>query len=121
MTWFQTYIALIKGYCGACVLFTPKAFANGGLIFSPVALLISGLFTSICAIRLIRLGQHFNCYSYSEIVKKAFGQKGKYALDFMIFCTQYTFTISSITYQSMSIMDLYLNYTEGKTAAEIEA
>ena len=73
MTWFQTYIALIKGYCGACVLFTPKAFANGGLVFSPLALILSGFFTTICAIRLIRLGMHYKCYSYSEIVQKAFG------------------------------------------------
>jgi hypothetical protein len=53
MTAFQTYIAVIKGYCGACVLFTPKAYANGGWLFSTFALIFSGWFTTICALKLI--------------------------------------------------------------------
>ena len=110
MTWFQTYVALVKGYVGACVLFTPKAFANGGYLFSPIALFLSGFFTTICALRLIKIGKHLNCFSYSEIVKKAFGQRGRRTLDFMIFMTQYAFTISSIAYQSKSLMGLIRHY-----------
>ena len=105
MTWFQTYIALIKGYMGACVLFTPKAFANGGYIFSSVALMFSGYITTICALKLIRIGQAINCFSYSEIVRKAFGTRGQNFLDFMIFSTQYSFTIASIVFQAQSIKD----------------
>mmetsp|Transcript_12477 Transcript_12477/g.20973 ORF Transcript_12477/g.20973 Transcript_12477/m.20973 type:complete len:217 (+) Transcript_12477:520-1170(+) len=100
MSWFQTYVALVKGYCGACILFTPKAFANGGYLFSPIALCISGLLTSICAAKLIQLGQRYDCFCYSAIVKKCFGQQGRILLDIMIFCTQYSFTISSIVYQA---------------------
>ena len=85
MTAFQTYIALVKGYCGACVLFTPKAFANGGYMFSTVALIFSAWFTTICAVKLIKIGQKMDCFSYSEIVKKAFGKRGRSMLDLMIF------------------------------------
>ena len=56
MTAFQTYIALIKGYVGACVLFTPKAYANGGYLFSTFAIFFSGWFTTICAVKLIKIG-----------------------------------------------------------------
>jgi amino acid permease len=72
---------------GACVLFTPKAFANGGYLFSQVALFFSGYLTTVCALKLVRIGQKINCFSYSEIVRKAFGSKGKNFLDFMIFST----------------------------------
>ena len=76
MTAFSAYIALIKGYCGACVLFAPKAFANGGFIFSPVALVFAGWFSTICALKLIQSGQKLQCYSYSLIVRRAFGRRG---------------------------------------------
>ena len=56
MSAFQTYVAVIKGYCGACVLFTPRAFTNGGWAFSCVALMLSGMLTTICAVKLINVG-----------------------------------------------------------------
>ena len=63
-----------------------------------------------------------DCYSYSEIVKKSFGKRGKYILDFMIFSSQYCFTISSIVFQVSSLRDLViLYYFGGKTQEEVEA
>ena len=73
---FQTFIAILKGYCGSCALFTPKAFANGGFLFSTLSLCFSGILTSLCAIKLIKIGQKLGCYSYSEIVKNSFGSRG---------------------------------------------
>jgi hypothetical protein len=34
MNALQTYMALIKGYCGMCLFLIPKAFWNGGWVFS---------------------------------------------------------------------------------------
>jgi hypothetical protein len=113
MTAFQTYLALIKGYCGACVLFTPKAFANGGWFFSIVAIILSGWFTTICALKLIRLGVKMDCYSYSEIVKKSFGKNGRFVLDIGIFLSQYSFTIGSIAFQTSTLKDLVVYYYYG--------
>ena len=63
-----------------------------------------------------------DCYSYSEIVKKSFGKRGKYILDLMIFSSQYCFTISSIVFQVSSLRDLViLYYFGGKTQEEVEA
>jgi len=46
---FETYIALIKGYCCAVLLFLPKAYANGGWLFANFCIIASGVFTGICA------------------------------------------------------------------------
>jgi amino acid permease len=56
MNEFETFIAIIKGYCGAVILFCPKAFGNGGFLYSVICLVASGIFTSICAIKLIKCG-----------------------------------------------------------------
>lgn len=106
MTWFQTYIAVIKGYVGACVLFTPKAFANGGYLFSCIVMIISGIITSVCAVKLIRVAQHLDSYCYTEVVLKAIGPKGSLLLDFMIFMCQLCFTIPQISYCANSLKDL---------------
>ena len=87
MNAFETYIALIKGYCGACILFQPKGFSNGGYIFSGIAMMLSCYFTIVCSLKLVQVGNKLRCYSYSEIVKKAFGQKGRIVLDFMVSLT----------------------------------
>lgn len=81
---FQSFVAIIKGYCGSVILFFPKAFGNGGWLFSCIALLISSIFTTVCALKLVRTGQKYQCFSYSLLVKKAFGKRGRYFLDFMV-------------------------------------
>lgn len=90
----QTFLAIIKGYCGAVLLFCPKAFSNGGWAYSTFAMLVSSYFTMICALKLIACGQRYECYSYSLIVQKALGKSGKLFLDFMIAISQYCFIVT---------------------------
>ena len=84
MNWFESYIAIIKGYVGAGILFLPKSFSNGGIIWSSFVLCFSGWITTLCAIKLIRIGQKMNCYCFSQIVKESFGDTGKQITDLMI-------------------------------------
>ena len=98
MSAFQTYIAVIKGYCGACVLFTPRAFTNGGYAFSCLTLIASGMLTTLCAVKLINVGQRLDCFCYSQIVKKSLGQRGAYLLDIMIVLSQFSFSISQLSF-----------------------
>ena len=94
MNWFESYIAIIKGYVGAGILFLPKSFSNGGMIWSSFVLCFSGWITTLCAMKLIRIGQKMNCYCYSQIVKKSFGNTGKQITDLMISLSQLCFTIA---------------------------
>lgn len=73
MNGFQTIMAIVKGYIGIGVLGAPKAFANGGMGFTTIALILSSLLTSYCALKLIKVGNKMHCYSYSSIVKRSLG------------------------------------------------
>ena len=53
MNAFETYIALVKGYCCVVILFIPKAFTNGGWLWGNVCILISAWFTTMCARKLV--------------------------------------------------------------------
>ena len=84
---FETYIALIKGYCAMTILLLPKAFTNGGWLASSIFLFTSGIVTTMCAIKLAQAGLKLEVYSYSLIVEKTFGNVGRVLLDIMIALT----------------------------------
>ena len=98
MNAFETYIAVIKGYVGAGVLFIPKNFSNGGWAFSSACLVLSCWISTLCAIKLIRMGQKQECYSYPAIAKAALGTRGKYLMEVMITLTQFCFTIPQVSF-----------------------
>ena len=95
---FETYIALLKGYCAIAILIMPKAFVNGGWAASALLEVAAALITTICAAKLVQAGLMLKMYSYSLIVEKALGTKGRVALDFMIAATQFGFTVSHIVF-----------------------
>lgn len=51
--WMATYITLIKGFVCTAVLYLPRAYWNGGYIFSAVCLFLSFILTLVCARKLL--------------------------------------------------------------------
>jgi len=98
----ETYVALIKGYCALGILMFPKAFQNGGYVFSPCVEVISAILTTICVTKLVDCGNKFGIYSYSAVVEKAFGRVARSLCDIMICATQFSFTISHMVYVTES-------------------
>ena len=98
MTPFETYIALLKGYCAIGIFIMPKAFLNGGWAASMIMEVVSAVVTTFCAVQLVKCGLEFKLFSYSLIVEKALGMKGRVVLDIMISVTQFSFTISQLTF-----------------------
>ena len=87
LTPLETYIALIKGYCVITIIMLPKAFVNGGWAISAAMLLVCGILTTLCVTKLVDSGLAVNLFSYSLVAERAFGWKGKLALDIMITLT----------------------------------
>jgi len=99
---FETYVALIKGYCALMILVLPKSFESGGYLFSPIVLVLSALVQMISATKLVRTGLHLGLTSYSLIALKTLGTRGKQLLDLMIATTQFSFSLSLVTYITQS-------------------
>ena len=89
---------MIKGYCSLGLLILPKAFQNGGYVFSPCIEIVSAILTTICVTKLVDCGNRYQIYSYSDVVGKAFGKVAKGMTDFMICMTQFSFTISHMIF-----------------------
>lgn len=106
MNEFQTLITLVKGMIGTCVMFTPKAFANGGYIFAPFNMMMGGFLTALCAVKLIHVAQAKCQYNYSELVEEILGPTGRKLLELNIFVVQYSFSISGTFLMVTMLRDL---------------
>lgn len=83
----KTFFALLKGYCAIVILIIPKAFQNGGYLFSAITLLISCMLTTICTLKLVEAGLVTRFLNYSRITKTALGENAKRLLDVMLMLT----------------------------------
>lgn len=81
--WVATYITLIKGFVCTAMLYLPRAYWNGGYIFSGVALFLSYVLTLVCARKLLQVAKEVTG-DFSEIGFKIYGMKGKIAADISI-------------------------------------
>lgn len=104
-------IALVKGYTALASLLLPKAFETGGYGISTIMLTISAVITTICACKLIDAGLKLKMYSYSQVVDKVLGRKGKIFLDVIIALTQWSFVISHITFLYLTFKGAIDNWT----------
>ena len=91
---FGTYVAMFKAYCSMNVLLLPKAFANGGYVLSPSALLVATIFEAMCAVRLSMIARQFKIYNYSLLMEKALGPWGLMAGRICVSLAHWQFSIA---------------------------
>lgn len=95
---FDTYIALIKGYCVLSVLLIPKAFSNGGWGVASIFLVSAGAISCVACLKLVDVGLKLNLYSYPLAVEKALGKNARLFIDVAISLTQFAFAISHVAF-----------------------
>lgn len=103
LSYGETVVAIIKGYCAIVILFVPSAFVNGGWAMSSFLMVGSAAVTTICVLKMVECGMKLGIYSYGGIVETTLGKKAKMLADIMIACTQYSFTISHFTFETESM------------------
>jgi amino acid permease len=69
------------------ILLLPMAFKNGGWGMSSFLMFASGVVSYVCATKLVQSGLKLGIYSYSVVVERTFGARGRLAIDIMIAAT----------------------------------
>jgi len=100
-------MTILKGYTCVTLLLVPKAFANGGYLFSPLVLLASFFVTTMCALKLVSAGLNQGVYSYSEIVLNTLGPKARCSVDVMIMLTEFSLTLSYMVFIIESVRSVF--------------
>jgi amino acid permease len=101
----KTMFLLLKAFIGTGILFLPKAFSNGGMLFSLISLAFSGWLTYFTMILLIRCSEHIGG-SYGDIGKQLFGKPFKIMIQGSIALTQSGFCCAYIIFVLQSVKSI---------------
>ncbi|KAK6455112.1 transmembrane amino acid transporter protein-domain-containing protein [Scheffersomyces xylosifermentans] len=100
----KTFFLVFKSLVGSGVLFLPRAFYNGGLLFSILALSGFGLLTFFCYIVLIKSKKVLNLASFGELGFKTFGKPLKICILISIIISQIGFVATYILFTAENML-----------------
>lgn len=99
----KTFFLVFKSLVGSGVLFLPRAFFNGGLVFSTIALAAFGLLTFFCYIALIKSKKIINKSSFGELGYKTYGTPLKICILISIIISQIGFVSTYILFTAQNL------------------
>lgn len=103
----KTYFLVFKSLVGSGILFLPKAFCNGGLLFSIITLNVFGFITYICYLLLISAKNHLKMSSFGELGFKTYGNPLKILVSMSIIITQVGFVSTYILFATENLSKLF--------------
>lgn len=110
----KTVFTILKSFIGSGILFLPKGFANGGMLFSLAALCCSAALSTFCMLRLTACSNvvlthhgHSNV-SYGLVGEKAFGKLGRIAVNISLVLSQVGFCCSYLIFVEKNIGEVIL-------------
>ncbi|EGZ10200.1 hypothetical protein PHYSODRAFT_523337 [Phytophthora sojae] len=111
----KTVFTIVKSFIGSGILFLPKGFQNGGMLFSVAGLCVSAALSTFCMLRLVecssvvpRSHNHHNV-SYGVVGEKAFGAMGRRAVNTSLVLSQIGFCCSYLIFVEKNIGEVLLH------------
>jgi proton-coupled amino acid transporter len=110
----KTIFTILKSFVGSGILFLPKAFQNGGLLFSAVVLSLSAFLSTFCMLRLTECSNvlpHSSRVSYGLLGEKAFGKNGRRAVNVSLVLSQLGFCCTYLIFVEKNLSDIINHLT----------
>ncbi|KAJ3368014.1 neutral amino acid transporter [Kappamyces sp. JEL0680] len=104
----KAFFMLVKAFVGTGVLFLPKAFSDGGLIFSLVCLLFIGYVTKHCMILLVETSRAFGGKSFGDLGQIIYGERMKQLVLASIAVSQMGFCCAYFIFVAQNLRDLLM-------------
>ncbi|KAK3949193.1 transmembrane amino acid transporter protein-domain-containing protein [Pseudoneurospora amorphoporcata] len=111
----KTFFTLIKAFVGTGIMFLPKAFANGGLLFSSLAMVVVSAVTMIAFHLLLRCKQHHGG-GYGEIGAAISGERMRTLILASITISQLGFVCAGIVFVAENLTSFLNAVTAGSQA-----
>lgn len=116
----KAVMLLLKSFVGTGVLFLPKAFFNGGLLFSACVLTMVAALSYWCFLLLIQCRMKTGVSSFGDIGGALYGPKMRILILFSIVISQIGFAAAYIVFTSENLQAFILSVTKGETFVRIE-
>lgn len=115
----KAYFLLVKAFVGTGVLFLPKGFSNGGLLFSIGTLAFFGVLSYWCYLILVYSKQQTKVSSFGEIGAKLYGRWFQQLIFSSIVISQIGFIATYIVFTSQNVQ-AFLSNAFGIDSIEIQ-
>ncbi|KAL6876972.1 transmembrane amino acid transporter protein [Trichoderma novae-zelandiae] len=108
----KTFFTLLKAFIGTGILFLPKAFRNGGILFSSLALISVSLVNCFC-FRLLLDCRHKYGGGYGDIGEAVVGSRFRSLILASIAISQLGFVCSGIIFTAENLFSFFSAVTKG--------
>jgi proton-coupled amino acid transporter len=109
----KTFFTLIKAFIGTGIMFLPKAFRNGGILFSSMTLIVVSLVTCLCFRLLLDCRERYGG-SYGELGAAIGGPRLRKMILISIALSQLGFVCAGIIFTAENLWSFLDAVTEGR-------
>lgn len=104
---FGTFLTLVKGFICTGILYLPKAFVNGGWMWTSFMLVLEAFITAYCGYLLLEVRKKTNLTNYSQIGQKSCGRCGRYSVDIALWFSQMGFCCAYVYFIKENLHDIF--------------
>lgn len=102
----KAFLLLLKAFLGTGIIFLPKAFSNGGLLFSNVMIVSFSFISYFCFIILIRTTSACKVSGYGDVGAKLFGTKFQFIILLSLVLSQLGFAATYVVFVGTNCLQI---------------
>ena len=114
----KTFFTLLKAFVGTGIMFLPKAFNNGGILFSSITLVVISLVTSICFRLLLQCRAQCGGGGYGELGAAIFGPRFRSLILASITLSQLGFVCAGMIFTAENLYSFAIAVSTAATSSQ---
>ncbi|KAF2130388.1 hypothetical protein P153DRAFT_365989 [Dothidotthia symphoricarpi CBS 119687] len=112
----KTFFTLLKAFIGTGIMFLPKAFKNGGMLFSSITMLVVAVVTLLCFELLLSCRKRYGGGGYGELGEAISGPKFRALILISITLSQLGFVCAGLIFTADNLASFLDAVTHTKDA-----
>jgi proton-coupled amino acid transporter len=110
----KTFFTLLKAFIGTGIMFLPKAFKNGGMLFSAITMIIVSAVTALCFELLLSCRKSYGGAGYGDLGRSISGPKMRALILVSITLSQIGFVCAGLIFTADNLASFFDAVSKGK-------
>ncbi|KAL6708969.1 hypothetical protein ACN47E_002096 [Coniothyrium glycines] len=112
----KTFFTLLKAFVGTGIMFLPKAFKNGGMLFSSITMIVVSAITALCFELLLATRKRYGGGGYGDLGQIVVGPKFRALILISITLSQIGFVCAGLIFTADNLRSFLNAVTHGNHA-----
>lgn len=112
----KTFFTLLKAFIGTGIMFLPKAFKNGGMLFSSITMILVSAITALCFELLLSCRKRYGGGGYGDLGQIVVGPKFRALILVSITLSQIGFVCAGLIFTADNLRSFFNAVTHGSRA-----